>query len=183
VRVYIHEVNVSVGAVRPCRFDVQEKRISFEVVKKPCPSPCGGDNVGSARGSVTLGESTVTGIYADEDSTAEICAEVAYFLGSRAEGNGSRTSGVEGVETVSAMMVGDAAERVVAASYGEWGSCCASRDVVCPPRAFSDVPFPGFLAPTFPSALRAAFVLHPSVVRVLPFLPSAFVAAPPASLG
>lgn len=182
VRANNHEVNVSAGAMRPCRYDMQEKRISFEMVKKPCPSPRGGDNVGSARGTLTLGESMVKGTYAGENSTAEICAEVACFLDSRAEESGSRTSGVEEVVTASAMMVGDAAERVAQASYDEWGFGCASRDVLCPPHAFSDVPSPVFLAPTFPSVLRGAFVPHPAVVRVLPFLSSAFVAAPPASL-
>jgi len=169
--------------MQPCHCDMQEKVTFFGVVKKPSPSQRGSDNVGSARGTVTQGESMVKGIYADENSTVEICAEVACSLGSHAEERGSRTSGVEEVETVSAMVNGDGVERVAgAASYGEWGFCCASRDVSCPPRAFSDDPSLVFLAPTFPSVLRAAFVPHPAVGHVLPFLSSVFVAAPPASL-
>jgi hypothetical protein len=45
------------------------------------------------------GESMVKGIYAgDENSTAEICTEVAYFLGNYAEESEGRTSGVVTVE-------------------------------------------------------------------------------------
>lgn len=182
VRVYNHEVNASVSAMQPCRYDMQEKQISSEVVEKPCPCPGGSDNVGSAKGSVTQGESMVKGTYADENSTAEICAEAACCLGSHAEESGSRTSGVEEVVMVNAMMDGDGAERLARASYGEWGFCCASRDVSCPPRAFSDAPSPAFLAPTFPSVPQAAFVPPPAVGHVLPFLSSVFVVAPPASL-
>lgn len=167
--------------MQPCHYDMQEKETSSEVVvKKPCPR--GSDNVGSAKGSVTQGENMVKAIYADENSTAEICAEVACFPGSHAEESGSRTSGVEEVVTVSVMMDGDGAERLARASYGEWDFCCASRDVLCPPRAFSDAPSPVFLAPTFPSVPRAAFVPPPAVGHVLPFLSSVFVVAPPVSL-
>jgi hypothetical protein len=42
----------------------------------------------------------VKGIYAGENSTAEICTEVAYFLSSYAEESEGRTSGVVEVETV-----------------------------------------------------------------------------------
>ena len=124
----------------------------------------------------------VKGIYAGENSTAEIYVEVAYFLGSHAEESGSRISGVEEVVKVSAMVNGDGAGRLVRAPNGERGFCCASRGVSYPLRAFSDAPSPAFLAPTFPSVLRVAFVPHPAVARVLPFLSSAFVAAPPAFL-
>jgi hypothetical protein len=57
----------------------------------------------------------VKGIYADENSTAEICTEVAYFLGSHAEESESHTSGVVEVETVNAMMDDDGMERVAEA--------------------------------------------------------------------
>jgi hypothetical protein len=119
VRAYIHEVKASISAMRPGHYDKQEKETSSEVlVNKPCPSPRGSDNVGSAKGSVTQGESMVKGIHANKNSTAEICAEAACFPSSHAEESGSRTSGVEGVVvTVGAMMDGDGAERVVRASY------------------------------------------------------------------
>jgi hypothetical protein len=182
VRAYSHEVRASAGAMQPCRYDMPEKQIFCELVKKPCPCPHESDNVGSARGSVTQGENMVKGIYADENPTAEIYAEVACFLGSHAEESGSCTSGVEEAVKVSAMVNGDGAGRLVGAPNGERGFCCASHDVSCPPRAFLAAPSPVYLAPTFPSVLRAAFVLHLAVARVLPFLSSAFVAAPPASL-
>lgn len=181
-RAYSHEVRANAGAMRPCRYDMREKGISFEPVRKPCPCPRGNDNEGSATGSVTQGESMVKGIYADENSTAETYERAACFLDSHAEESASRTSGVEVVETASAMMDGDGVGRMVGASNDEWGFCCASLDVVCPPRAFSDAPSRVFLAPTFPSVLRAVFALHPAVAHVLPFLSFAFVAAPPASL-
>jgi len=181
VRAYSHEVKASASVMQPYRYDEQEKKISFEV-KGPCPDPSGSDNVGSETGSETKGESMVKGIYADENSTAEICAEVAYFLGSHAEESESRTSGVVGVETVNEMMDDDGAETVVEAWHGERGFCYASRDASCPPRAFSDDPFPVFLAPIFPFVLRDACVPHLAVVHVLPFLSSVFVEAPPASL-
>lgn len=76
VRAYSHEVKASASAMQPYHYDEQEKEISFEV-KEPCPSPHGSDNVGSETVSETKGESMVKGIYADENSTAEICAEVA----------------------------------------------------------------------------------------------------------
>jgi hypothetical protein len=57
----------------------------------------------------------VKGIYADENSTAEICMEVAYFLGSHTEESESHTSGVVEVETVNAMMDDDGMERVAEA--------------------------------------------------------------------
>jgi len=167
--------------MQPYRYDEQEKRISFEV-KEPCSGPRGSDNVGSETGSETKGESMVKGIYADENSTAEICAEVAYFLGSHAEESESRTSGVVEVETVNTMMDDDGAERVAEAWRGERGFYCASHDASCPPRAFSDDPFPVFLAPIFPFVLQDACVLHPAVAYVLPFLSSVFVEVPPASL-
>ena len=167
--------------MRPYRYDEQEKEISFEV-KEPCPSPRGSDNVGSETGNETKGESMVNGIDVDENSTAEICAEVAYFLGSHAEESESRTSGVVEVVTVNATMDGGGAERVAEAWRGERGFCCASHDASCPPHAFSDDPSPVFLAPIFPSALQDACVLHPSVAHVPPFLSPVFDEAPPASL-
>jgi hypothetical protein len=182
VRAYSHEVRANAGAMQPCHYDMQEKGISFELVRKPCPCPRGNDNEGSATGSVTRDESMAKEIYAGENSTAETYEGFACFLDSHAEESASRTSGAEVVETVSAMMDGDGAGRMVGAPNDEWGFCCASLDVVCPPRAFSYAPSHVFLAPTFPSAPRAAFVLHPAVAHVLPFLLSAFVAAPPASL-
>jgi hypothetical protein len=119
VRAYSHEVRASAGAMPPCRYDMPETQISCEQVKKPCPCPHETDNVGSARGSVTRGENTVKGIYADENSTAEICAEVACFHGSHAEESGSRTSGVEEVVKLNAMMDGDGEGRLVEATNGE----------------------------------------------------------------
>ena len=59
--------------------------------------------MGSETGSETKGECMVKGIYADENPTAEICGEVAYFLGSHAEGSESYTSGVVEVVTVNMM--------------------------------------------------------------------------------
>jgi hypothetical protein len=70
----------------------------------------------------------VKGIYADNNLTAEICAEVAYFLGSHAEESESLTSGVVEVETVNVMMDDDGVERVAEAWCGEWGFCCTSHD-------------------------------------------------------
>jgi hypothetical protein len=182
VRAYSHEVKPSVSVMQPYHYDRQENRISFAVVKKPCPGPRGSDNVGSERGSATNGESMEMEIYADESSTAETCVEVACFLGSHAEESVSRTSAVVEVVTVSAIMDGDGAERAVAALHGERGFYCVSRDVSCLPHAFSDDPSPVFLAPIFPSVLRDACVHHPAVAHVLPFLSSAFDEAPPASL-
>lgn len=181
VRAYSHEVKASASVMRPYRYDEQEKEISFEV-KEPCPSLRGSDNAENETGSETKGESMVKGIYAGENSTVEICAEVAYFLGSRAEESESRTSGAVEVETVNAMMDDDCAERVAEAWRGERGFCCASHDASCPPRAFSDDPSPVFLAPIFPFVLQDACVLHPAVARVLPFLSSVFVEVPLASL-
>jgi hypothetical protein len=167
--------------MQPYCCEKQEKEISFGV-KEPGPGPRESDNVESETGSETKGESMVKGFYAVENSTAEICAEVAYFVGSRAEESESRTSGVVEVETVNAMMDDDGAERVAEAWRGERGFCCASHDASCPPRAFSDGPSPVFLAPIFPFVLRDACVLHPAFAYVLPFLSSVFVEAPPASL-
>jgi len=152
VRAYSHEVKASASTMQPYHYDEQERKISFGV-KEPCPSPRGSDNVGSETGSETNGESMVKGIYADENSTAEICAEVAYFLGSHAEESESRTSGAVEVVMVNAMMDDDGAERVAEAWRGERGFCCASHDASCPPRAFSDDPSPVFLAPIFPFVL------------------------------
>jgi|SRR6266436_2540188 len=181
VRVYSHEVNASASATQPYRYDEQEKGTSFEA-KEPCPSPRGSDSVGSATGSATKGESVAKRIYADENSTAEICAEVACFLGSHAEESESRTSGVVEVVTVSATADDGGAERVAGASHGGRGFCCAFRDVSHPPRAFLDDPSPVFLVPIFPSVLRDACVLHPAAAHVLLFLSSVFDAVPPASL-
>jgi hypothetical protein len=167
--------------MQPYRYDEQEKEISFEV-KEPCPSPRGSDNVGSETGSETNGESMVKGTYADENSTAEICAEVAYVLGSHVEESESRTSGVVEVETVNAIMDDDGVERMAEAWRGERGFCCASHDASCPPHAFSDDPSPVFLAPIFPFVLRDASVLHPAVAYALPSLSSVFVEVLPASL-
>jgi hypothetical protein len=184
VRAYSHEVKASASATRPYRYDEQEKEISFEV-KEPCPSPRGSDNAGSETGNETKGESMVKGIDADENSensTAEICAEVAYFLEGHAEESESRTSGVVEVVTVNATMDDGDAETVAEAWRGERGFCCAPHDASCPPRAFSDDPSPVFLAPIFPFVLQGAYVLHPAVAHVLPFLSSFFVEVPPASL-
>lgn len=167
--------------MQPYRYGEQEKEISFEV-KEPCPSPRGSDNAGSETGSETKGENTVKGIYADENSTAEICAEVAYFLGSHAEESANHTSGVVEVVTVNAMVDDVGAERMAEAWRGERGFCCASHDASCPPRAFSDDPSPVFLAPIFPSVLRDVCALRLAVAHVLPFLSSVFVEAPPVSL-
>jgi len=76
----------------------------------------------------------------------------------------------------------DGEETVAEAWRGERDFCCASHDASYPPRAFSDDPSPVFLAPIFPFVLQDACVLHPAVARVLPFLSSFFVEAPPASL-
>jgi hypothetical protein len=54
------------------------------------PSPRKGDDLESE----TKRESMVKGIYADENSAAEICTDVAYFLSSRAAESKSHTSGV-----------------------------------------------------------------------------------------
>lgn len=168
--------------MQPYSCDGQEREISFEV-KEPCPGPPGSDNVGSETESETKGESTVKGIYADENSTAEICAQVAYFLGSHAEESESRTSGVVEVVMVNALMDDDGVERLAEAWRGERGFCCASPDASYPPRASSDDLSPVSLAPIFPFVLQYACVLHPAVAYVLPFLSSVFVEAPPASLG
>lgn len=154
--------------------------ISFEVVKKPC-RPRESDKVVNVRGSATQAESKVKGIYADEKPTAEICAGVAYFPDSHAEGNVSRTACALEVVEVSARLDDDDAERMAGASYGVRGFCSASRDVSCPPRAFSDDPSPAFLVPISPSVLQDAFVPLPAVVHAPPFLSSVFVATPPAS--
>ena len=114
VRAYSHEVKESASAMQPYRYDGQEKEISFEV-KEPCPSPSGSDNVGSETGNETKGESTVKGIYADGNSTAEICAVVAYFRGSHAEESESHIFGAVEVVKVNAMMDDDGAERVAEA--------------------------------------------------------------------
>ena len=167
--------------MQPYRYDEQEKEISFEV-KEPCPSQRGSRSVGSGSGSETKGESMVKGIYADEKSTAEICAVAAYYPGSHAEESESQTSVVVEVETVNAMMDGGGAERLAEAWHGEPGFYCASHDASCPPHAFSGDPSPVFLAPIFPFVLQDACVPHPVVARVLPFLSSVFVGAPPASL-
>jgi len=135
VKVYSHGVKVSASATKPCHYDEQEKETSFEA-KEPCPNPRESDNAGSETGSATKGESVVKRIYADENPMAEICAEVACFLGSHGEESVSRTSGVVEVETVSAMVNDGGAERVAGASYGERGSCCAFHDASHPPRAF-----------------------------------------------
>lgn len=167
--------------MQPYRYDEQEKKISFEV-KEPCPSPRGSDSVGSETGSEINGESMVKRIYGDEDSTAETCAEVAYFLGSHAEESESRTSGAVEVVMVNAMMDDDGEERWAGAWRGERGFCYASHVASCPPRAFSDDPSPVSLAPIFLFVLRDACVRHPAVAYVLPFLSSVFVEVPPASL-
>lgn len=167
--------------MQPYRYGEQERTISFEVTV-PCPSPRGSDNAGSEMGSETKGENMVKGIYADENSTAEICAEVAYFLGSHAEESASCTSGVVEVVIVNAMVDDGGAERVAEAWRGERGFCCASHDASRPPRAFSDDPSLAFLAPIFPSVLRDVCALRLAVAHVLPFLSSVFVEAPPASL-
>jgi len=134
VRVYIHVVRAS--AIHPCHYDVQEKQISFEVAKRPCPSPHGSDKVANARGSVTRGDCKVKGIYADEKVVAKIYAEVACFPESHAEGNVSRTVAAEETGTGSARMDGGGVEKVVGASHGARGSCCAFHDASHPPRAF-----------------------------------------------
>jgi len=151
------------------------------VVKKPYPSPHESDAVANARGSVTHGGCKARGIYADEKPMAEICAGVAYFPESRAEGNASRIAGAEETGTESARKGGGGAARVAEASHGARGSCYAFRDVSCPPRASLDDPSPVFLVPIFPSVLRVAFVPLPDVGRAPPFQLSAFVVAPPAS--
>jgi hypothetical protein len=180
VKVYSHEVKVSASATQPYHYDEQEKEISFEV-NEPCPSPRGSDNVGNETGNETKGESMVNGIDADENSKAEICAEVAYFLESHEESE-SRPSGVVEVVTVNATMDDGGAERTAEAWRGEQGFCCASHDASCPPRAFSDDPSPVFLAPIFPFVLQDACALHPAVAHVLPFLSPVFVGVAPASL-
>ena len=183
VTAYIREVTAS--AIQFCHHDAREKRISFEVVKKPYPSPHESDKVANASGSGTWGECKVRGIYADEKPTAGIYEEVACFPDSHAEGNvegsANRIAGAEEAGTGSARTDVGGAERAVGASHVVRGFCCAFRDVSCPPRAFAGDPSPVFLAPIFPSVLRSAFVPLLDVVRALPFQSPAFVAAPPAS--
>jgi hypothetical protein len=133
-RAYIHEVRAS--ATSPCHYDVRERQISFEVEKRPCPSPHGSDKVANARGFVTGGDCKVKGIYADEKVVAEIYAEVACLPDSHAEGNVSRTVAAEEVGIESARMGAGGVEKVVGASHGARGSCCAFRDASYPPRAF-----------------------------------------------
>jgi len=172
--------NASASAKVLCHYDVQEKEISFEVVKKPCPY--GGDSVGNAKGTVTQGESKAKGIYAGERSMAEICVAVACFPDNRAEEIVSRIAGGEEVGMVKAKMGGDGEEKSVGGAWhGVQDFCCASRAAAYPPRAFSDGPSPVFLAPIFPSVRQAAFVPPPVVARVLPFLLSASGAALPVS--
>jgi hypothetical protein len=178
-RAYIREVTAS--AIKLYHHDWREKWISFEVVKKPYPGPHESDKVANASGSVTWGECKVKGIYADEKLTAGIYEEVACFPDSHAEGNANRIAGAEEAGTGSAMMDAGGAERVAGTSHVVQGFCCAFRDVSCPPRAFSGDPSPVFLAPIFPSVLRAAFVPLLDVVRALPSQSPAFVAALPAS--
>jgi hypothetical protein len=178
VRAYIREVTTS--AIQLCHHDAREKRISFEMVKMPYPSPHESDKVANASGSVTWGECKVREIYADEKPTAGIY-EVACYRDSHAEGNANRIAAAGEAETGSARADVGGAGRVAGASLVVRGFCCAFRDVSCPPRAFSGDPSPVFLAPIFPSVLRAAFVPLLDVVRALPFQSPAFVAAPPAS--
>jgi hypothetical protein len=174
--------NASASAKVLCHYDVQEKETSFEVVKKACPNPCGGDSVGNAKGTVTQGESKAMGIYAGEISMGEICVAVACFPGNHAEGIVSRIAGGEEVGMVNAKMGGDGEEKVGGAWHGVQDFCCVSRAAARPPRAFSDDPSPVFLAPIFPSVLQVAFVPPPVVARVLPFLLSASDAALPVYL-
>jgi len=181
VRAYIHEVKAS--AIYPCHYDVQEKQISFEVAKRPCPSPHESDKVANVRGSVTRGDCKVKGIYADGKPVAEIYAEVACFPfpDSHAEGNVSRTAAAEEAGTGSARMGGGGVEKVAGASHDARGSCCAFRDASYPPRAFLDDPSPVFLAPIFLFVLLTFFVLLLDVARAPPFRSTSFVAIPPAS--
>src|SRR5260370_27908320 len=148
VRAYSHEVKPSVSVMQPYHYDRVENRISFAVVKKPCPSPRGSDNVGSERGSATSGESMGMEIDADENSTAEtrVGVGVACFLGSHAEESVSRTSAVVAVVTVSAIMHGDGAERAAAALHVERGFYSVSPAGSCPPPPFSSDHCPLFPA-------------------------------------
>jgi hypothetical protein len=107
-RAYSHEVEASEC---DAALDEQENDISFKV-KEPCLGPRGSDDVGSETGSGTRGDSEcmAKGIYTDENSTTEICMEVAYFPSSYAEESESHTSGIMEVVTVNAMMDDDGVE-------------------------------------------------------------------------
>jgi hypothetical protein len=59
------------------------------------------------------------GVYTNENSTAEICTKVAYFLDSDTDESESRTSSAMEVEIVNAMMDDDSVERCAEACGGE----------------------------------------------------------------
>lgn len=154
-----HGVEVSVTWSCPCG-----------VGEKSCRGLHGIDEVGSAMEFVKQGEDDAEkAIHGGErQAAAGTCAGVAWTHDGHAEENASHIGAVGEAETVSVKTDGDAVAMVAGACHGAQGFDCASHDVSNPPLAFLDAPSRVFLAPIFPSVLRAAFVLPPAAGCALP---------------